>query len=262
VKLLSWNVNGLRACDRRGFRRWLDRSDAFAVGVQEVRARHGDLPRRLRAPKGWTLHLAAAERPGYSGVGIYARQAPDEVTSALGDPAFDREGRVLIARFGRLAIASVYFPNGNGKARDLSRIPYKLEFYRALEARLAERRRDGQRVVVMGDFNTAHEDRDLARPRENRKNSGFRPEERAELDRWIGRGWIDSFRCFEPAGGHYTWWRQFPFHLRAENVGWRLDMALVCPEARGFLRTAFIQPRVRGSDHCPIGLELDPAVRG
>lgn len=260
MKILSWNVNGLRSCDAKGFRRWLDRSGAFAVGLQEIRARPEDLPRRLTAPKGWHVQFRPSERPGYSGVALYSRAAPDEVWTSLGDDAFDREGRLVVARFGRLALASAYFPNGNGKARDLSRIPYKLAFYRAVEAQLAALRADGLRVVVMGDFNTAHQAIDLARPRQNKDNSGFRPEERAELDRWFARGWVDSFRCFEPGGGHYTWWMQ-AFGLRARNVGWRIDLALVCPEARGFLRAAFHQPEVRGSDHCPIGLELDPAVR-
>jgi exodeoxyribonuclease III len=261
VKILSWNVNGLRACDGKGFRRWLDRSGATVVGLQEVRARHEDLPRRLTAPRGWHVHLVSAERPGYSGVALYSRRPADAVETSLGQRRFDREGRVQIARFGRLAVANVYFPNGNGKARDLSRIPYKLSFYRAVERRLAALRAEGLRVVVMGDFNTAHREIDLARPRQNKDNSGFRPEERAELDRWAKRGWIDSFRCFEPGGGHYTWWMQ-AYGLRERNVGWRIDYALVCPATRPFLRAAFVQQRVRGSDHCPIGVELDPAVAG
>jgi exodeoxyribonuclease-3 len=262
LRILSWNVNGLRACDRKGFRRWLDRSAAFVACIQEVRARHEDLPRRLLAPRGWSTALTVAERRGYSGVGTFARRPADATDAALAAVDFDREARLQLSRFGLLTVANVYFPQGNGRNYDNSRVPYKLAFYRAVKERVERERRAGQRVVVLGDFNTAHREIDLARPRENRRTSGFLPEERAELDRWLADGWIDSFRCFEPAGGHYTWWKLYPADLRARNVGWRIDLALLCPEARRFLCGAFIQRKIRGSDHCPIGVDLDPRSTG
>lgn len=223
--------------------------------MQEVRARLEQLPRRLQRPRGWHVHLVASERPGYSGVALYGRRPPDAIDGAL----FDREGRVQIARFGRLVIANAYFPNGNGVDRDNSRVPFKLRFYRALFDRLAEERARGHRVLVMGDFNTAREDIDLARPRQNGKTSGFLPEERRELDRWIAAGWVDSFRRAQPEGGHYSWWSQ-RVGVRERNIGWRIDLVLACPEAAPFLRDAFIWKHVRGSDHCPVGVELDPAI--
>ncbi len=258
-------MNGLRACGRKGFSAWLARSGADVVGLQEVRALPEDLPPRLRAPQGFHAHFAPAERRGYSGVALLSRRAPDRVEVGLarsgGGPLadFDREGRLVIAHFGRLALASVYVPKGSGRERDNSRVPYKLAFSRALFARLERLRRAGRRVLAIGDFNTAHREIDLARPRENQGTSGFLPGERAELDRWLAGGWVDSFRRFEPGPGHYSWWSQ-RLGVRANNIGWRIDYVLASAAAMPFVRSAFIWPAVRGSDHCPIGVELDPAV--
>ena len=190
---------------------------------------------------------------------MFARSLPDHVEIGLGDPSFDDEGRLLTARFGKLTIVNGYFPNGNGKARDLSRIPYKLAFYRALHTRLERALKDGERLLVLGDLNTAHEDIDLARPKENRASSGFRPEEREELARWMQAGWVDTFRHFEKGPGHYSWWAQRP-GLREKNVGWRIDYVLASPGALPFVRKAEIHHKVKGSDHCPVSVDLDPAV--
>jgi len=166
IRILSWNVNGLRACAKKGFALWLERSGAEVVGIQEVRAEREQIPAELSQPEHWHASFSAAERKGYSGVGLYARRAPDRIDTALGEPRFDSEGRFQIARFGRLAIANIYFPNGNGKDRDNSRVPYKLDFYSRLFERLQRLRRSGARVLVMGDFNTAHREIDLARPKQ------------------------------------------------------------------------------------------------
>lgn len=259
MRVLSWNVNGLRAIAGKGFREWLAGSEATIVGVQEVRARPEQLPEDLREPADWHTHYVAAERPGYSGVGLFASREPDKLIEGLGDPRFDCEGRVQFARFGRLLVANAYFPNGNGRERDNSRVPYKLDFYRAVFDAVQRQRRAGARVLVMGDFNTAHREIDLARPRENKKTSGFLVEEREELDRWLAAGWLDSFREFEPGPGHYSWWSQRGT-ARQRNIGWRIDYVLASPNVRPFLRGAFIQPQVGGSDHAPIGVDLDPAV--
>jgi exodeoxyribonuclease-3 len=252
-------VNGLRACARKGFLRWLETCRAEIVGIQEVRARESDLEDALRSPPGWHARFSAAARPGYSGVALFSRRAPDALETSLGQRRFDAEGRLLLARFGRLWLANAYFPKGSGSRRDNSRVPYKLAFYAALLERLQRLRRGGRRVLVMGDFNTAHREIDLARPRDNQKTSGFLPEERAEIDRWLAAGWVDAFRRFEPGPGHYTWWSQ-RFGVRARNVGWRIDYALASPAAMRFVRGAFLCPEVRGSDHCPLGLSVDPAI--
>lgn len=261
VRVLSWNVNGLRAIANKGFREWMGDSAATIVGVQEIRARSEQLPDDLREPSHWNAHFVSAERPGYSGVGMFTDRslAVDKLETGLGDPRFDVEGRIMLARFGRLIVANAYFPNGNGRERDNSRVPYKLDFYRAVFDMIQRKRRAGYRVLVMGDFNTAHREIDLARPRENKKTSGFLVEEREELDRWIRAGWIDSFRQFEPGAGHYSWWSQRGT-ARQRNVGWRIDYVLASPNVAPYLRGAFIQPDVLGSDHAPIGVELDPAV--
>ncbi len=261
MKIVSWNVNGLRAAHGKGFLDWLGSSGADVVGVQEVRALPEQLPPEVHAPVGWHTHFVAAERKGYSGVGLYARRAPDELRAGLGLPHLDVEGRLQLLRFGRLWVVNGYFPNGNGKERDNSRVPYKLDFYRALFADLAGLSREGVPVLVMGDFNTAHTELDLARPKDNQQTSGFLAEEREELDRWLREGWTDTFRMFEQGGGHYSWWSQ-RFGVRAKNIGWRIDYILANEAAKPFVTGAAIHPEVMGSDHCPVSVQVDPAILG
>jgi exodeoxyribonuclease III len=261
MRVLSWNVNGLRSVVAKGFRAWLGRSRAAVVGLQEVRAREDQLEDHARVWKGWHRHIVSAERPGYSGVALLAKHAPDGVVTSLGDPAFDAEGRFQLARFGRLVVVNAYFPNGSGKERDNSRIPFKLAFYRSVFGLLEPEKARGAPILVMGDFNTAHRPIDLARPKENAKTSGFTSEERAELDRWIDSGWVDTFRRHEPGPGHYSWWSQ-RYGVREKNIGWRLDYVLASPGALPYLRGAFIQPHVLGSDHCPVGVDVDEAITG
>jgi exodeoxyribonuclease III len=261
LKIVSWNVNGLRSVWRKGFETWLAASGAEIVGLQETRAGADAVPPELAAHPEWHFHLTAGERAGYSGVGLLSRRRPDEVVDRFGRPEFDSEGRTVLARFGDLTLVNGYFPNGNGKERDLSRIPYKLDFYRWLFDLLEADRAAGRPILVMGDLNTAHREIDLARPRENRETSGFRPEERAELDRWLTNGWIDTFRAFESGGGHYSWWSQ-RFGVREKNIGWRLDYVLASPGAMAFVRGAAIHPEVKGSDHCPVSVDVDPAILG
>jgi len=256
MRLISWNVNGLRACAKKGFVDILKASEADIVGLQEVRAFPEQLDARTRAPDGWHANFAPAERPGYSGVGLYSKTAPDRVETSLGNPEYDAEGRFIIGHFGRLAVASVYFPKGSGKDRDNSRVPYKLGFYAAVFKRIEQLRKRGP-VFVVGDYNTAHEAIDLARPKTNHKSSGFLPEERAEISRWLDAGWVDVFRKQHPGeSGHYSWWRQWG-NARADNVGWRIDYALASPSAAKRVTDAFIWPEVTGSDHCPVGVDFD-----
>ena len=259
MRIISWNVNGIRACHRKGFGDWLDGCGADIVAVQEVRARPEKVPEELADRPGWHFELVAAERPGYSGVALFSRRPADEVEIRLGKREFDVEGRFQLARFGELTVVNGYFPNGNGPNRDLSRIPYKLRFYRRLFRHLEAAKQAGGRILVMGDFNTAHRDIDLARPKQNRRNSGFRPEERRELDRWLRKGWVDTFRHFVADGEHYTWWSQRG-DVRARNVGWRLDYVLASPGAMPFVRGAEIHSDVTGSDHCPVSIDLDDGI--
>ncbi|MDH3643353.1 MAG: exodeoxyribonuclease III, partial [Gammaproteobacteria bacterium] len=243
-------------CAKKGFVDILNASDADIAGIQEVRAFPEQLDARTRAPDGWHANFAPAERPGYSGVGLFSKTAPDRVETTLGIPEYDTEGRFMIGHFGRLAVASVYFPKGSGKDRDNSRVPYKLGFYAAVFDRIEQQRKRGP-VFVIGDYNTAHDAIDLARPKTNHKSSGFLPEEREEMSRWLDAGWVDVFRRQHPEEpGHYSWWRQWG-NARADNVGWRIDYVLASPSAAKRVTDAFIWPEVTGSDHCPIGVDFD-----
>ncbi|MCS5568395.1 MAG: exodeoxyribonuclease III [Pseudomonadales bacterium] len=255
MRIVSWNVNGLRACAKKGFLEFLETSEADVLALQEVRAFPHQLDAATREPEGWYTYFAPAQRPGYAGVGIYSRQPASEVIDGLHIPRFDEEGRFLVARFGRLFVVSVYFPKGSGKDRDNSRVPYKLDFYRAVFDLVQALRRRGP-VFVVGDYNTAHSEIDLARPATNRRASGFLQEERAEIDRWLDAGWVDVFRRQHPnESGHYTWWRQWG-NARQDNVGWRIDYVLASPGGAKRTDEAFIWPNVKGSDHCPVGITL------
>jgi exodeoxyribonuclease-3 len=259
VRIVSWNVNGLRAVCRKGFLESLSALGGDVVALQEIRATEAQVPEELRRLRGWSQHYTPAMRPGYSGVGLLARLPWSALDEGLGHPDFDREGRVHLARFGRLTVVNAYFPNGNGRNRDLSRIPYKLRFYRRLRAALQPRLDAGEALLVLGDFNTAHAEIDLARPRENRETSGFRPEERRAFATWLAAGWVDTFRHFTPGGGHYSWWSQRG-GARARNVGWRIDYVLASPGAMRHVSAASIHAWVGGSDHCPVSVDLEAAV--
>ncbi|MBX7195011.1 MAG: exodeoxyribonuclease III [Sandaracinaceae bacterium] len=262
MRIVSWNVNGLRAVATKGFGEWLAKEPADVIGVQETRATEAQIPETLRKPSGFQTHFVAAERGGYSGVGLFARRPFELATTSLGIKTMDVEGRVQIARIGKLTIANVYFPNGSGPEHDNSRVPFKLRFYRRLFSLLAAPLEAGEPIVVMGDFNTAPDEIDLARPKENAKTSGFLPEERKEIVRWKKAGWVDSYRAVHPSKrDEYSWWSQ-RFGVRERNVGWRIDLAMLSPAAARHLTGAAIHTKVMGSDHCPISVELDDRVLG
>lgn len=259
MDIISWNVNGVRACVKKGFAAWLASKDDAIVGLQEVRARDRDIPAAVRTPQGWATHFFEGEKAGYSGTGIYSRWVPDEVITSIGEERFDREGRVQIARFGDLWLVNVYFPNGG---RDLARVPYKLEFYTQLLATLQPKLDAGEPVIVMGDYNTAHHAIDLARPTQNVKNTGFLPIERDMFDVWLNAGFVDTFRAEHPEReGAYSWWA-YRGGARERNVGWRIDYVLASPAAMRFVRRAYISAYDMGSDHCPVGVEVDDAIFG
>lgn len=260
-KIISWNVNGIRAAARKGFDEWLANTPADIIGLQETRALENQIPANIRHPKGWHMHLHPAERLGYSGVGLYSRRPFDEITTGIGLEEQDREGRIQMARFGELLIVNGYFPNGNGKNRDNSRVPFKLEFYQHLREQLSARAQKGEKILVMGDFNTAHKEIDLARPKQNEKTSGFLPEERLAFDQWIDDGWTDTFRQFHPEGERYSWWSNRS-GARERNVGWRIDYILASPAALPYVVDAEIHHEVLGSDHCPISVRVQQNIYG
>jgi exodeoxyribonuclease-3 len=255
IRLFSWNVNGLRACARKGFLPWLGSARPDVLALQEVRATADQLDRDVIGPRGYQVHLHPAVRPGYSGTALYTRTAPRSVVlGGLEEPAFDAEGRLIIADFGAFVLYNGYFPNGGN---DLGRVPFKLAFSEAVLQHAERQRRQGRGVVLCGDFNTAHEEIDLANPRSNRKNTGFLPEERAWLTRLLNHGYLDVFRALHPdQPGHYTWWSNRK-GVRERNVGWRIDYFFVSEELAERVADARIHPHVLGSDHCPVELVLD-----
>jgi exodeoxyribonuclease III len=262
MRVRSWNVNGLRAVMAKGFPSWLKKSAPDIVGVQEVRAQPEQLEEhlaKLRRTSPWHVHISPAERKGYSGVGLLSRRPPDSVETLLGVPEFDVEGRVQMARFGKLLVVNVYVPNGNGRMRDNSRVPFKIAFSRRLHEILEGEKQRGGRILVMGDINTAHRGGGLARPKQNQKTSGFLQEEREELDRWLRNGWVDTFRHVHPESATYSWWSS-RFGVREKNIGWRIDLVLASPGAMPFLQGACIETTVKGSDHAPVGVELHDDV--
>jgi len=255
LRLFSWNVNGLRACGRKGFLDWLETEKPDVLGLQETRALPEQLEEPIRNPDGYQVHFHPAEKKGYSGVGLYSRVQPQSVVlGGLDNPAFDSEGRLIIADYGDFLFYTGYFPNGGN---DLSRVPYKLDFSEAVLQHAEAQRRAGRSIVICGDVNTAHQEIDLANPRANKKNTGFLPEEREWVSRLLDHGYVDIFRKRNPdVGGHYTWWSNRP-GVRERNVGWRIDYFIISPDLEDRVVNARIHADVMGSDHCPIELELD-----
>jgi exodeoxyribonuclease-3 len=255
LRIISWNINGIRACIKKGFRDYLENEDWDILGMQEVRALPEQMPEDFVNPPTHQAIYRAAEKKGYSGVGLFSKPTVKEYWFDLGEEEFDREGRVIAADYTEFVLFNVYFPNGSG-ARDNSRVPYKMAFYERLLEEIDGLRARGREVIVMGDFNTAHQAIDLARPAGNKKTSGFLIEERDEFTRWLDTGLVDSFRHIhgdEPE--HYSWWSNRS-GARERNVGWRIDYVLMTPGLLPRLQSAEIHPKVLGSDHCPISIVL------
>jgi len=255
MRLISWNVNGIRAVEKRGFFEWLEEVSPDILCLQETKAHPEQLSSALLSPNGYHVYWNHPERKGYSGVAILSREQPVQVRSGFGIARFDDEGRVLVARYPEFLLFNVYFPNGKLSAE---RLAYKLDFYNAFLSHLIELRHQGERMVVCGDYNTAHKEIDLARPRENSKVSGFLPEERDWMDRLTSHGFVDTFRMFYSEGGHYTWW-DLRTRARERNIGWRLDYFFVSDNLTESVRDARILSDVTGSDHCPVSLTLATA---
>jgi exodeoxyribonuclease-3 len=228
-------------------------NDSEVICLQETKAKPDQLEAVLREPAGWHAHWHSAVKPGYSSVAIISKVKPDEVVAGIGDEQFDNEGRVLAARFGTLVIISAYFPNSREAG---VRLPYKLAFCTLMESYLQSWRDRGNEVLLMGDYNIAHQPIDLARPKENVKNAGFLPEEREWMTRFLGLGYRDVFRERNPeVVGAYTWWTNWG-GARQRNVGWRIDYGCVSPGLVDRVSETSIQSRIMGSDHCPVTVAL------
>lgn len=249
VKLISWNVNGLRAVLRKNFLDFLAAEKPDVLCLQETKCTPDDVEQLWTAR--YTTYWNCAEKKGYSGTAIFTKTRPLKVTPHVGVAEHDREGRVLTAEFAEFFLVNVYVPNSK---RDLSRLAYRQRWDRDF-LRYLQKLEKRKPVVFCGDLNVAHQEIDLTHPKANVKNHGFTPEERAGFTAFVQAGFVDTFREFQNGGGHYTWWSQRG-GARVRNVGWRLDYFLVSQSVRPRLRRAFIRPEVMGSDHCPVGIEL------
>lgn len=252
MKLVSWNVNGIRACGKNGFLKWFEDEGADIVCVQEIKATPEQVEENFRNPLRYHAFWNPAKKPGYSGTAVFSKKEPLEVQMGLGDPKFDAEGRVMILKYPKFTLINSYFPNSQ---RDHARLPYKLAFCKKFLQTAEALRAKGENVIMCADWNIAHQDIDLKNPKSNQKNAGFLPEERAWMTKFIETGYVDAFREFEKGPNHYTWWSYRP-GVREKNVGWRLDYFMANEEFKGRLKKSYHRNEVFGSDHCPVIVEL------
>ncbi len=252
MKIYSWNVNGIRAIKNKGFIEWLIVDRPEVLCIQETKIQENQISEELKNIEGYYSYFSCAQKKGYSGVATYTKQKPISVTYGIGIEKFDNEGRILITEFENCTVFNIYFPNGQ---KDEDRLNYKMEFYDALLAYCEILRGKGKKLIVCGDYNTAHNKIDLKNPKANEKYSGFLPIERAWMDKFISYGYIDTFRYLHEEEVKYSWW-SYRFKAREKNVGWRLDYFFVTEDLLSELKESSILNEVVGSDHCPVSIIL------
>ncbi|MEI6862286.1 MAG: exodeoxyribonuclease III [Verrucomicrobiota bacterium] len=251
MKLVSWNVNGLRAALKKGAMDYFASVQADVICLQETKAHSGDV-QHVTWPRGYEVFWNSAEKKGYSGTAVITRTKPLAVTNGIGAMDHDREGRVITAEFPDFFLVNVYQPNSQ---RGLTRLDYRVQEWDGAFLAFLRKLEKKKPVVFCGDLNVAHTEIDLTNPRTNRRNAGFTDEERANFTALLAAGFVDTFRQFKPEGGHYSWWSQM-MNCRARNIGWRVDYFVASARLRPALKQAWISPEIMGSDHCPVGLEL------
>lgn len=253
IRITTWNINGYRAALNKGFKNWLENEKPEIVCLQEIKVQVHQLSEEQKTYTGYpAIFWNPAQKPGYSGVATFCREQPAQYQAGFGVEEFDSEGRVLLTKFPGISLFNVYFPNGQ---RGQERVDYKLIFYQHLLDLVQQLRANSEEIIITGDFNTAHREMDLARPRENAKTSGFLPEERAMVDRYLETGLVDIFRQLYPDKVQYTYWDMVS-GARKRNVGWRIDYFLITPGLIPQVQDAVIHDEVLGSDHCPLSLIL------
>ena len=252
VKIVSWNINGIRAIHKKGALESLVKQESPDIlCLQEIKARTEQIP-TMSYMSEYLSYYNSADKAGYSGVAVYCKENPFNVDNKIGLEEFDKEGRVLKLKFKQFTLYNFYFVNG-GKSQESFEL--KLKAYEHLTAFLKKELDRGEKIILMGDFNVAHTELDIARAKANEKNIGFTKGERQKITDLLQAGFVDSFRVFNKGGGHYTWWRPFA-NARYNNVGWRIDYAFVSKNFAKNLKLAFILPKIMGSDHCPVGVEI------
>ena len=253
MRITTWNINGIRAAMGKNILDWVNSYQPDVLCLQEIKAKEDQIDIDAIKAIGYETILNPAERPGYSGTATLFKEYPPEVVKGLGKDIFDNEGRVIRTRFDDFELFNIYFPNGG---RDNNRVPYKLDFYAYLLDICDQMQKDGREVIITGDFNTAHNEIDLKNPKANEKNTGFLPEERVWIDRYLEHGFIDAYRRLYPEEESYTWWT-YRFSAREKNIGWRLDYFLVTKGIMERTRDVVIHSEVMGSDHCPVTIILE-----
>lgn len=254
MKILCWNVNGLRAVHNKGFfLKWFEKENADIVCLNETKLQCEQLPQELKEIRGYYSYFSCAEKKGYSGTAIWSKIKPEKIFFEMGIKKFDAEGRYLRADYKDFILFNIYFPNG-GMSNE--RLKFKLEYYDAFLKLVSELKKEDKGIIIAGDTNTAHKEIDLAQPAENRNSTGFLPEERAWIDRLIREGFTDTFRMFNREGGNYTYW-DYRMKARDYNIGWRIDYFFVTENLKEKVKSSYIEKDVLGSDHCPVGLEIE-----
>ena len=253
MRIISYNLNGIRAAIKKGFIDWLRTNPADIICIQETKASQGDVDAKEIEALGFCHHWFSAQKKGYSGVAVFSKIKPDHVQTGTGHENSDFEGRVIHLDFGDIRLINAYFPSGtSGDLRQTFKYQWLDEFYDYLN----EQRKTHPNIILCGDYNIAHKEIDIHDPKGNKNSSGFLPEERAWMDKFLSNGWIDSFRHFNQEPHHYSWWSQrFPT-VRLQNKGWRIDYITVTEPLKARLKDARILPDVKHSDHCPIYVEL------
>jgi exodeoxyribonuclease-3 len=254
MDIISFNVNGLRAILKKGFREWFKNRKPDILCLQEIKAEKSQIKEEeILNLEGYNSYWNSAERQGYSGVITLSRKKPEDVQFGIGVDKFDKEGRLIKTKYPGFTLFNVYFPNGKSSEE---RLQFKLDFYDAFLELCGKLRKNGEELIITGDFNTAHREIDLANPKENEKYSGFLPIEREWLDRLLAKGYIDTFRYFHPGeAGKYTWWT-YRFNARKRNIGWRIDYFFVTVGLIKRIEESSILADVYGSDHAPILLRI------
>jgi len=251
VNIVSWNVNGLRSAEKKGFVAWANHTNYDFYCLQEVRGNKEQFSNQVLNIPGYNFYINSAEKKGYSGVCIYTKHPPENVRSEMGLKEFDKDGRFLRLDYKNFSLINLYIPNGGRKKEKFT---YKFEVYNRLFEYLKKER--SKNLILTGDFNIAHKEVDLTHPDRNKKNTMFTPEERQLLDKLLDLGFIDTFRVFDKKKGNYTWWANYA-NARERNLGWRIDYIYISESLRKKLKDAYIFSKVRGSDHCPTGININ-----
>lgn len=251
MKLLSYNVNGIRAAFKKGFASWLEATQADVICIQEIKAMETQVETAVLEEMGYHHYWFSAQKKGYSGVAIFSKENPNNIAFGSGIDHMDFEGRIMRVDFDEVSIMSLYLPSGT----NLARLEYKFQFMDEFQEYVNQLKKDHPNLVICGDFNICHKSIDIHDPFRNKNVSGFLPEEREWLDHFLQSGFIDSFRHLNPEPDKYSWW-SYRANSRNNNKGWRIDYALVSRNIEKNIVRSFILHEARHSDHCPVGLEL------